>query len=89
MKKIVNTLNRNRHFLQRPDKIKNVMAVVNKDLEEFRNKAASIVYSAYYADQFDEAEGLLTDQIEFTLYGSNKSHKLQLDIYRYSTLGSN
>lgn len=84
MKKITNVLNRNRHFIQRPDKIKNVMAVVNKDLEEFRSKCASVVYNAYYKDEFDEAEGLLTDDIDLTLFGSNKSHKLQLDIYRYS-----
>ena len=89
MKKITNTLNKNRHFLQRPDKVKALMALVNKDLEEFRAKAANIEYNAYYKDAFDEAEGLLTDEIKLTLYGSNKSHKLQLDIFRYQFAGQN
>lgn len=87
MKKITNTLNKNKHFLQRPDKVKTLMALVNKELEEFRAKAADIKYNAFYKDQFDEAEGLLTDEIQLTLYGSNKSHKLQLDIFRYQFAG--
>ena len=83
MKKITDTLNRNRHFLQKESEVATVQAIVNKDLEEFRSKCASIVYTAYYEDTFAQAEGLLTHSVDLTLFGSNKSHKLELNVYRH------
>ena len=83
MKKITDTLNRNRHFLQKESEVATVQAIVNKDLEEFRSKCASIVYNAYYEDTFAQAEGLLTHSVDLTLFGSNKSHKLELNVYRH------
>lgn len=83
LKKITDTLNRNRHFLMREDGVKNVQAVVNKDLEEFRSKAANIQYTAYYEDAFAQAEGLLTHEVNIHMYNSNKSHKLELNVYRH------
>ena len=88
MKKITDTLNRNRHFLQKESEVATVQAIVNEDLEEFRSKCASIVYNAYYEDAFAQAEGLLTHSVDLTLFGSNKSHKLELNVYRHNVSAS-
>ena len=83
MKKITDTLNRNKHFLQNDANVAAIQEVVNRDLEEFRSKCASINYSAYYKDKFDQVEGLLSHSIDLTLFGSNKSHHIDLNVYRY------
>lgn len=83
IKKITDVLNRNKHFLAKEDKIANITAVVNKELEEFNSKAATITYSAYYADEFDLAEGILTDKIDIQLWTTNKSHALVINALRY------
>ena len=83
MKKITDTLNRNKHFLQTDANVAKIQEVVNKDLEEFRSKCGNVAYTAYYKDKFDQVEGLLSHGIDLTLFGSNKSHHIDLNVYRY------
>lgn len=82
IKKITDVLNRNKHFLAKPDKIANLISLVNKELVEFQSKAATITYDAYYADDFDYNEGILTDSISIDMWITNKSHALVLNVAR-------
>lgn len=83
IKKITDVLNRNKHFLSKPDKVADLQSLVNKELEEFTSKAATIVYTAYYADEFDASEGVLSDKIDITMWTTNKSHSLIINALRY------
>lgn len=84
IKKVYDACNRNKHFIQKQKMIDKYIEVVNKELEEFAPKVASLKYGAYYKDKFEEAEGLLTDYIEVSMYGTNKSHKIVLNVFRHS-----
>lgn len=83
IKKITDVLNRNKHFLAKDGKVEDLVARVNKELEEFTSKAATITYSAYYADEFDYKEGILTDKIDMHMWITNKSHSLVINALRY------
>lgn len=84
IKKLYDACARNKHFIQKAANVTSFVAVVNKELEEFLPKVGSLSYSAYYADEFEEAEGLLTDYINISMYGTNKSHKIILNVARHS-----